>query len=465
MTDRPPEIRRRRIPRWWIALGVLCVALVAAPFLVRLIQIASVPLVPEPFDVSAAGHVDIGEGENAYDLYRQAAPHFATMPTAVADAYDHLTKEPDPSSIPEELLTFLESQREVLELTRQGSERPEALYYQPDEHNVSPRLHATHALRLFARLAEVEALRLELAGDVGAAWGWHRAVLRTSRHCGMHGCLIERIVGCALYGAATDGVVRWSRRSDVHLARLYEALSELREINKMTVPISQPLQVEYLIVRRTITDPVLRSHVIDDFSSTLGGERLLIEAMFLLKEPDVSQRIARLTFTNWLSQCDLPYRERAATVGTTPELFDVPVGPVSAQELQKLLQSISIARMTLPAADVSIRAHDRDVSRQVLLETALALQIWYREHDEFPESLEPLVGSILETLPIDPFGKGEPIRCRREPDAASGAKIWSIGDDGVDDDGSVDINKANGRKGDVVISVKPPAKPAEGAIK
>ena len=105
-----------------------------------------------------------------------------------------------------------------------------------------------------------------------------------------------------------------------------------------------------------------------------------------------------------------------------------------------------------------MHAHDREAARQVLLETTLALQIWYREHGEFPDSLEPLVGGLLESLPGDPFGKGEPIRYRRETDASQGATIWSIGDDEVDNDGRVDINKGNSRQGDVVISVKAPGR-------
>jgi hypothetical protein len=97
----------------------------------------------------------------------------------------------------------------------------------------------------------------------------------------------------------------------------------------------------------------------------------------------------------------------------------------------------------------------RECARQRLLETTLALQVYRREEGTYPESLDQLVGRGLEALPVDPFGKGEPLHFRREPDAADGVTLWSIGDD-VDDDGRVELTHDNSR-GDIVVHIKPPA--------
>lgn len=462
MSEYYPEPPRSRSRLWWIVTGFTCMAIIAAPFLARVLWIASVPAVSEPFDVTAAGHVKVAEGENAFDLYRQATPAVGNRTAPANEAFNRLIEDPAPASIPDEVILYVDSQRLVLELFLLGSERPEALYYQPRDYQVTTLLPVTQELRQMARLANVEALRLELAGEAGGAWKWHRATLRASRHSGMHGCIIERLVGCAIYGIASEGVVRWSARVETDAAMLRTALDDVRAANRMTVPISRPLQVEYLSMQKTIANPAMRSQVID--TPAMGDSRFAFEALCLLTEPEVSQRATRLAFANWLSQCDLPRRERAPTIGL--ELFDVAVEgeskgtTVSAAEIQKFVQSAPIARLIVPAVGSIMHSHDRDVARQTLLETDLALQIWHRGHGEFPESLEALVGSVLETLPIDPFGKGEPIRYRREADAAS-AKIWSIGEDGIDNDGVADPSSSNRREGDVVISVKAPVKREE----
>ena len=467
MSERVPGYSQSRI-RWWpVLLGMFFVLCVSAPFILRLLMVASVPIVAEPFDVKAAGRVDVPEGQNAFELYALAATRTATFPPLVNEAYTRLQEEKAPSSIPGELLTFLDSQRAVLELFRQGSERPEAVYHQPESYTLSTLLDVTQQLRQMARLAELEALRLELQGDVAGAWEWHRATLRASRHSGMHGALIERLVGIAIYSLASDGIVRWSARPEVDSSQLRTALDELREVNRKTVPISGPLHVEYLMMQKMLTSPTLRSQVIG--MSSEGTDRYALEAQCLLLEPDTSQRTLRLAFTNWLSQCDLPHHERAPTATGPLELFDVPVGGdsggagVSAEEVQRLLYSAPLGRLLLPAASQALHAHDREITRQKLLEAALALQVWYREHGEFPESLDPLVGTLLDSVPIDPCGKGEAIRYRREPDAEHGATIWSVGDDGVDNDGRADVKDALQRAKDIITSVKPPLKRAGAA--
>jgi hypothetical protein len=54
------------------------------------------------------------------------------------------------------------------------------------------------------------------------------------------------------------------------------------------------------------------------------------------------------------------------------------------------------------------------------------------EFGRYPESLKELVPSHLQTVPQDPFGSG-PLPCRRNKDAF---KLYSIGPNGVDDDGA-----------------------------
>ena len=60
----------------------------------------------------------------------------------------------------------------------------------------------------------------------------------------------------------------------------------------------------------------------------------------------------------------------------------------------------------------------------------MALQAYYLEQGELPESLDALVPEYLPGIPRDPFG-GEPMRYSKEK-----MIVYSVGNDFVDDGGS-----------------------------
>jgi hypothetical protein len=76
-----------------------------------------------------------------------------------------------------------------------------------------------------------------------------------------------------------------------------------------------------------------------------------------------------------------------------------------------------------------------------------ALQLHEREHGEFPATLAELVkNGYLKSIPLDPFGKGEPFHFRREDGSRKGGVLWSVCVDGRDEEG----------KGDRVFKVDAP---------
>jgi hypothetical protein len=112
-----------------------------------------------------------------------------------------------------------------------------------------------------------------------------------------------------------------------------------------------------------------------------------------------------------------------------------------------------LARIFLPHIGELLAAHDRETARQALLELNLALQLHFREHGTFPESLDALIGPDFETLPLDPFDTGGPMHYRREPDGT--AVVWSIGPDETDNGGRVEWRDRNGT-GDILVRLVPP---------
>jgi hypothetical protein len=65
---------------------------------------------------------------------------------------------------------------------------------------------------------------------------------------------------------------------------------------------------------------------------------------------------------------------------------------------------------------------------------AIAIEIYYSEHNMYPDSLDALIPDPLEMLPMDPFrgGKGTPFHYRREGDDYL---LYSVGRDLLDDGG------------------------------
>ena len=81
-----------------------------------------------------------------------------------------------------------------------------------------------------------------------------------------------------------------------------------------------------------------------------------------------------------------------------------------------------------------------ELANDALLRTALALRIYLLENGSYPISLEELVPDLLSAVPIDPNDEsGKPIRWDAER-----CMLWSVGKDGVDDDGPAHPTHGNG---------------------
>jgi len=159
---------------------------------------------------------------------------------------------------------------------------------------------------------------------------------------------------------------------------------------------------------------------------------------------------------------------------------------IPAYELEELLQSTPLARMTMPGLDYVINYWNRnEVGRRALLQI-LALRSWQVKHGgRLPEKLAEIVPSELDRLPDDPYkpnnafgyvrsdglpllslGDLEPVRV-----GSTGQKfrptencrlLYSVGPDLQDDRASIN-DSAVVAKGDIIFplaDLAPPLSPA-----
>jgi hypothetical protein len=100
----------------------------------------------------------------------------------------------------------------------------------------------------------------------------------------------------------------------------------------------------------------------------------------------------------------------------------------------------------------SIRADTRAIAARRVTRTALAFALRVAETGSAPASLADLVPEFLARVPADPWD-GKPLRYAAGPPA----KVWTIGEDALDDGGApyADPDSDSG-PGDVVVTIGTP---------
>jgi hypothetical protein len=425
-------------PGWllaaWMAFGLAAVLGVSI-WGVR--SLGGLPDIGDPFDVAAARRpIAIADEDNAYVAYAAADAGGFRFPAALAKVdFKALTwSEAGP-----DVRAFLDQKRSVLEIWRQGSERPDALYHQPGAGAVDTLLPVSQDMRLVALLAGLEGSRLEDDGAMGRAWEWYRAMLRFSRHVGRHGCLIERHIGAAVHEVATGRILRWAADPRVDAGQLRRALDETLAADALTAPLSDALKFEYLIYLRDLDElrvmvdfkevplPGGKGGLMEGLTSQMGI-RAPVQRALLRASNDVerSRRAMRLLFANWLAQVDRPAAQRAGVAVREPVLIYAtdPTAPsvanaVSPEFLAKALNHNALSRNIFHFDEPSYRPYQAEVwegkgplarerRRRPALIVRLAAELFRREQRTAPATAGALLGPFLKELPAG-IAPGDPI--------------------------------------------------------
>jgi len=404
-TERGRSIVRQR------ARGLTALALVAlALFLTwRATTLRGLPDIGDPFDVAAFADREIADGDNAYVLYKQAVARLTKEPAGITSSWA--------TSGPAER-AWLEASREAMAIWRRGTEKAEARALSPRTITIETSSPFIQDLRYFMRLARLEGSRLEALGDLAGAWGWYRAILRTSRHLGPRATMIERFVGMHFHRIACDRLTRWAADPRVDAPMLRRALDAAIADYAETCPLSDNLKAEYLAFAHTYDDPERMRRCLDfpeasglSRASAIERDPTLFKLRRIVKhEPERSRRVLRLIFANLLAWSDLPRDRRppiAASI-TNPDptskvkiLLDLRAvpGPVPPGEVVRWFDSSYYGRLLMPAFAQLDTAFDGERSTQARLVVTLASRLHEVERGRPPETAGELVGPYLKDLP------------------------------------------------------------------
>jgi len=454
--------------RTFLALLAIWLSVAGARGADRSPVLPPIPDVGEPFDVRRFCSVSVPDDKNAFTYYRRATRLLVTQaklmnsPNADVNWGRFRNSLDDAIGIGwpranDDIRRWLTENDLALETWKRGTECADAVEIPPAEISIlGPYGTFYQPARDFAQLACLEASRLIAASRPAEAWTWYRANLRCGGHLSMHTGLINRFVGYAVYSTTFDAVLRWAARPDIAAGDLRQALADTFSANEMTPPPSDTLKFEYLWCRSRIDGAIesVKPNYLAPLLKMIGYHERL-------------RRSLNLMYANLLSQADRP-RYRRAPIRGKLGLFEQ---DASVPRSPKVLADGEIERriLSIPGPDAQIMQHllppqnvfnffDHERTRQSALVLGLALQLYYREHRQFPATLSELVkNSYLKSIPADPFGKGEPFHYRRETDPRQGAVLWSVWTDGIDQHGKLDSFREHGDgSGDRIFKIAAP---------
>ncbi len=425
-------VRRRLNRRHVLALAISIVFVAVLAVLYRGARsVNGLPDVGDPFEVAEARRpVDLPDDDNAFVKYIDARRQLTRFPSAMARTeWTKLTW----SKAGTEFRDYLGANRPALNTWRQGTERPDAMYHQPGEMAADTMLPVVQDLRNLGRLAGLEGSRLEEQGSLAEAWACYKGMLRSSRHVGRHGVLIERLIGAAIFQDSARCIIHWAEDPRVSVALLRTALADTVAADRLTVALSETMKLDYIVCLRDLDE--LRVIVTDipmpggpngmlEKIVAASGAKAQVQRIRLRATNDVerSRRVLRLLYANWLPQVDKPAGTRAPIAIRKPTLIYAadPNAPQSAraiapEDLDRAIgQTLLAQEFVRPSfwndaqggppwsgwaweGDGNLA---REPRRRAVLIVKLAALVYRREHGSFPASAGALLDGYLKELPV-----------------------------------------------------------------
>jgi hypothetical protein len=407
----------------------------------RMQSLDGLPDVGDPFDVAEARRpIEIADADNAFIAYAEVHRLLDKRPNRQVD-YDRYNSIAEAvQEIRIESLTwssasptsreYLKAQRAALETWREGSERRDALYYQPGEISVDSVIPLIPDAAVFAGLAALEGSRLEEAGARDAAWRWYRAMLRSSRLIGRHGVLVQRMFGAQVHALASRCILRWAADPHVGAGQIRRALDDVLAADVLTPPLSESIKIDYLSILKPLANrdsfewmmlslnrmpPLMGGRQFGLLDQVLPGTMKVPLQRFQLRatnEQERARRLFRLIYANWLAQVDRPAGRRAPLAIRAPIgiYADDPSAPAAARAVppESLVQALQRSAIDfLSGRDKEPYSLPwegrgelvREGRRRSVLIVRLAAELYRREHGAAPATAGALLGKDLKELP------------------------------------------------------------------
>jgi len=457
--------KKRQRPLPWHALRyaaltlAACVMLYGASILYYLTGSPSVTTDYRPTLNAAA--LSVPQDQRAWPLYRRA------LLKLDSDSYEELkhafNRHPRPGEDGwNEVLAFLECNRQPISLVRQAAQRlglgfpvgyaldEEDLELWPEEPPdpvemiISIRLPHLGELRTFAKVLMLDAQHAASAGDGETVLADLHAVLGMARQAREAPFIISDLVSLSLVSLVTHTL------GDI-LAQRPETLTEdqLRDLAHLIASTDDCMRMRVDGERMMLLDIVQRIYTDDGAGDgRITHEGLELINRFASKEFHGSADILPITTSLAIPAIQVIAPSRSETLAECDHLFALhqaeaarPLWEADHSRVDRQIRQWkstalgtirhALPTMLMPAFHKAYLNRERAVARRDGLLVALALELYRRQHDDWPPSLDPLVPALLPAIPPDRFD-GQPIRYAL---VDGSPVVYSVGTD-RDDDGA-----------------------------
>ncbi len=438
--------------RTWVL--VIFVVPLISPLVTRWLCFWQVPDVALPFDVNDVIRPQLAADQDAFVRYASAVMFAGRQSVPWADdAMKQAVDMSDPAW-DDRLDQWLIDNSRALAEYREAGEMEQAGGPSLKTADITAVLTLHNDFGKLANLAVTEAIRRERSGDLEGAWQMHQANLNCARHAEKPGFAICSLIGNAIRSVACQGIKRWAEDPALTADRLQVARSDVSAAFSKRISLADVAKVEYVTLRNTFQRHDAPNQMYPQWH--MGGSiepPLLFGKRFLLwsvGQPELTLRLARQLLLNHADQIDTPRRLRRKMILVKDQAayeLDPSTrrkwGQLEPAALIRAYDAIVSTQQTrnllISSGNEVDLSRQRDDARQAALDVVLASQQYHRIHSEFPACIEQLVPQFLDSVPIDPMDDlGAPLHYRRETDGT--AVVWSVGPDGIDDDGRVELN-------------------------
>lgn len=369
----------------------------------------------EPFDREAfLARYD--RGGNDFHIFREASHLYHAAFTNEFDEaeQDFLGEWEEAKPVTRE---FLEAMRPALEHWLSGSDAEVSFELHPEDCDESTLIPIAAEMRLFVWLVRIENARLISAGDFDQAL---ENYLKTVRVLSLHAGdgVTYYLISTHCYDLLRLQLESILAGKELQAGELKTFHDELALSGNRLSQLSGALQYNYFF-----SDQYVASNLV---SETIPN--------FVTNEPELARRTVKQAYHNLLADCETPAGERPAVVrkefrsawrdlntflrrhgywsfnnrkaSLTIEYFQ----PATEDDVVQagfgsLLYASEIVEQSLPPVNQLVRNRD-SLRRQLQLDLIqIALHGYYREHGQFPDSLETLVPEWLDEVPLDANGR------------------------------------------------------------
>lgn len=440
---------------WSTRSWLVCLvgAAIAWPICWRWFCLWQIPDVALPFSLEEVYQRDNSNQENALGKYQPIVRKFDSAKTAWSSAAIDKAIDQDQPAWDDQLDGFLIKHAEIVDDLRQASEMEWLQIVPTKSLGIYTLIAPLDRFREMVKFLEAESLRRQRSGQLQEAWSLYPVMFGIARHAEMQGFGMARMMGGNFRGIACAGLGRWASNRSLTADQLRQTRLEFDGLSSSRMSLADVLKVEYAMVKNSeahpnFPDALLPQWILDrtnrpEFAAVKRG------FLWMVGQPEVAVRICRQVIVNNLDSIDLP-RNKTRAVFDEDEtvVFElkpdakIQRGQMSSTQLSRTLQSTigkTYSKTDLHASTgVFRRGLHIETARIAATRMLLAAQQYQRLHGEFPASADDLLPEILDQIPEDPFSdKGQLMNYRR--DAVDRAIVWSVGQNGVDDEGHLDI--------------------------